>query len=82
MKRDGPSTKAWKPALACLAVATLGWPQAAPAAAAAEAKTLEEGRPVYPGDDKCPYDLPPHARAIRLYEQEPGEASRMSAPGG
>ena len=58
MKGDWPSTKAWKRALACLAVATLGWPQAAPAIAAA--KTMEEGRPAYPGEGKCPYDLPPH----------------------
>ncbi len=58
MKRDWPSTKAWKQALACLAVAILAWPQAAPATAAAEA--VEEGRPVYPGNDNCPYDLPPH----------------------
>ena len=58
MKRDWPSTKAWKQALACLAVAALGWPQAAPPVAAAEA--VEAGRPVYPGAVECPYDLPPH----------------------
>ncbi len=90
MKRDWPSTKVWKQALACLAVAALGWPQAAPAAAAA--KTVEEGRPVYPGDDKCPYDLPPRiSPQIKWTEQEKwawgdmiclGEIADMSQFGG
>ena len=58
MKRDRSRIKVWKQALACLALAALGWPQAVPAAAAAEA--VEAGRPVNPGDGTCPYELPSH----------------------
>ncbi len=65
MNRNRSRTKIWKRSLACLAVAALVWPQAVPAAAAA--KALEEGRPVYPGENKCPYDLPSH---IEWTEQE------------
>ncbi len=90
MKRDWPSTKVWKQALACLAVAALGWPQAAPATAAAN--TIEEGRPVFPGAVKCPYELPPRIPPqIKWTEQENwawsericlGEIADMSKFGG
>lgn len=65
MNRIRSRTKVWNQALACLAAATLAWPQAASAAAATN--TIDEGRPVYPGAVTCPYDLPPH---IKWTEQE------------
>ena len=86
MNRNRSRIKVWKQALACLAAAALGWPQAAPAIAAAH--TVEEGRPILPGEVKCPYDLPPH---VKWTEQEKwawsericlGEVANMSQFGG